>query len=137
MQNEDQKSRRKSNIVLVADDDFFMRAQVKLALENLVQVIEADSGEQVLELYKRFNPAVLLLDIHMPKMNGKLVLKDILNYDPTAYVIMLSADSQMSNVRETHAKGASGFITKPFTKEVVLKYVTPMLLFDDSAASGS
>ncbi len=121
----------KKNIILIADDDFFMRSLVKTALEDIVKVVQIESGEQVLESYKQHNPAVLLLDIHMPDKSGKQILLDILEYDPNAYVIMLSADSQIQNVRETHIKGAKGFIAKPFNKDVLMKYILPVLSFSD------
>lgn len=128
-------SSSKSNVVLVADDDFFMRSQVQLALGDIATIIEVESGDQVLESYKKTPPAVLLLDIHMPKRSGKDILKDILDYDPTAYVLMLSADSNEKNVRDSFGEGAKGFITKPFSKQTLFKYVMPALSFSDGSTS--
>lgn len=125
----------KQNIIMVADDDLFMREQVKIAFNGLAKIVEAEDGEQVLSLYKQFNPSVLLLDIHMPKKSGKIVLREILDYDEKACVIMLSADSNSKNVQESAMVGAKGFITKPFTKEVLFKYIMPALRFDDSSIS--
>ncbi len=120
---------------MVADDDLFMREQVKIAFEGIAKIIEAEDGEQVLGLYKKYNPSVLLLDIHMPKKNGKVVLHEVLEYDPGAHIIMLSADSKSKNVHETSMHGAKGFITKPFTKAVLFKYIMPALYFDDSSSN--
>ncbi len=109
--------------ILVADDDFYMRGLVKVALDGVGEIIEADSGEAVLDLYKKHSPAIVLLDIHMPKKGGKMVLEEILAHDPLAYVVMFSADAQMENVHGTTKNGAKGFIVKPFTKDKLLEYV--------------
>jgi two-component system chemotaxis response regulator CheY len=114
----------KKHTVIVADDDMFMRTQAKIALQEIAEVIEADNGATALELYKKHKPTVLLLDIHMPKQGGKDVLKDVLAFDPNAYVIMFSADAVEKNVVETKFSGARGFIAKPFTKAHLIKYVT-------------
>ncbi len=121
------------NKVLIADDDFYMRNLAKMALEEMVQVIEAENGEQALELYKEHRPNVVLLDIHMPGRNGKDVLRQVLAQDPEAYVVMMSADSVADNVIETHHAGASGFISKPFQKDVILRYLIqcPTIRFKD------
>lgn len=112
------------HIVLVADDDFYVRSLVKVALGKLVEVVEAESGELVLPLYKQHKPALVFLDIHMPKRGGLDVLKDILAIDPNAHIAMLSADSVEENVKHTYGMGAKGFVAKPFTKDALLKYVS-------------
>lgn len=109
--------------ILIADDDFFMRGQAKLALQDLGEVIEAECGETALALYKEYKPTITLLDIHMPKRSGKEVLRDILKFDRNAYVIMFSADAIPENISQAKFAGAKGFIVKPFTKAGLLKYV--------------
>jgi two-component system chemotaxis response regulator CheY len=128
----------KENVVLVAEDDPYMRNLVKLALGD-VTVIEAENGDRALELYEKHKPNVVMLDIHMPGKNGKDVLKEILEIDANAYVVMMSADSVADNVLSTHHAGAKGFVRKPFKKEVILRYLQlcPTLKFnpDDKVAS--
>ena len=109
--------------ILIADDDFFVRGQAKIALQGLMEVIEVDSGDLILDLYKKHKPTMVLLDIHMPKRDGKEVLAEILAHDPNAYVIMVSADAQAQNIQTTRFGGAKGFVAKPFTKDSLLKYV--------------
>lgn len=120
-----QRQERSQNIVLVAEDDFYMRQLVSIALEGIATVIPAESGDAVLSLYKEHNPDVLLLDIHLPKVSGKQLLAEVLAYDSGAYVVMLSADSKSDNVHGLISAGARGFVAKPFTKETLLKYLQP------------
>jgi len=109
--------------VLVAEDDFYMRSLVKAALGDVLNVVEVESGDQVLAAYKEHKPVIVLLDIHLPKKSGNEVLQDLLAHDPEAYVTILSADSALDNVKFMHGKGAKGFITKPFTRDTLVKYV--------------
>jgi DNA-binding response OmpR family regulator len=114
----------KKNIVLVADDDFYIRNIVKLALQDFAEVIEAETGEEVLALYKKHNPDVVLLDLHLPKKSGKDVLKEVLAHHAAAYVVMLSADCVVGNVKETSTDGAKSFIAKPFSKNTLLRHIS-------------
>ncbi len=121
----------KRKTIIIADDDFFMRTQAKIALESLADIIEVESGAMVLELYKQHKPELLLLDIHMPDQGGKDVLREILKHDPNAYVIMFSSDAQTQNVQQAKFAGAKGFVAKPFTKNNLLKYVKICPAFRD------
>lgn len=120
----DLRAARRENVVIVADDDMYMRMLVKKAVGANYTVIEIGDGGDVLEAYKKHVPDVLLLDIHMPNKDGTGLLQQILAIDPRAYIIMLSADSSRENVEATASRGAKGFLTKPFTKEKLQGYLT-------------
>jgi len=119
------------NRVLVADDNTFIRFLVKKWLESDAQVMEISHGKDVLDAFKQHTPDVVFLDIHLPGRNGKDILKDILAFNPNAYVVMLSADSMKENVLFAADNGAKAFITKPFTRETLHRYFTmcPTLTF--------
>jgi len=117
-----QRIGRQSNIFMVADDDMYMRSLVKSGLKELGQVIEVSDGNDVFAFYQRYNPDMLLLDIHLPSLNGQQILDQLKKLDPKAYVIMLSADSSPENVKWTHQHGAAGFLAKPFNKPKLLEY---------------
>ncbi len=117
------RARRKENIFLIADDDTFMRALVKAGLEGEGIHVEVGDGSRVMEAYERYNPDVVLLDIHLPGMSGQMVLNQIKSVDPTAHVIMLSGDSSPENVKWTHQHGARGFLVKPFSRMRLIEYI--------------
>ncbi len=119
----DMRASRRENVILVADDDMYMRTLVKKGAASIATVQEVANGNEIITAYKKHTPDILFLDIHMPGRDGTEVLHDILAIDADAYVIMLSADSSQENVAETTKKGAKGFMTKPFTKEKLLEYV--------------
>lgn len=74
--------------------------------------------------YVEHAPDIVFLDIHLPDMDGRELLKQIREFDGDAYVVMLSGDSLPRNVIETKKAGAAGFITKPFNKEKVMHYIS-------------
>lgn len=120
----DRKS-RPQNIAAIADDDMFMRC---IAKEGCIkgrckEVVEFIDGKNVVEGYKKYNPDILLLDIHLPHKSGPEILREILMIDPDAYIVMFSADNARDQVLDCLKKGAKGFITKPFTKEKLHTYI--------------
>jgi two-component system chemotaxis response regulator CheY len=114
---------RNETIFLVADDDPYMRLLVKQGLKEFGSVIEVAEGDRVAEVYKEFNPDMVLLDIHMPGLSGKDALTSVQELDPEAYIVMLSADSSAQNVQLARKNGAKGFLAKPFSKTKLLEYV--------------
>ncbi|HTK84139.1 MAG TPA: response regulator [Patescibacteria group bacterium] len=115
---------RHRNVIMIADDDMYVRKLVKKGMESHVQVNEVVDGNEVLAAYREYVPDVVFLDIHMPSKDGTEVLKELLIADPQAYVIMLSADSSLSNVEWSMRQGAKGFLTKPFTRGKLLEYIS-------------
>jgi two-component system chemotaxis response regulator CheY len=123
----DIRATRRENVIVVADDDMYMRMLVKKGVGTNFTVIEIADGSEILAAYKNNVPDVLFLDIHMPNMDGTNVLQQILALDPKAYIVMLSADSSRENVEQTAQKGAKGFLTKPFTKERLQEHLNKCL----------
>lgn len=117
-----QRVLRNQKIFLIADDDMYMRTLAKTGLKEIGTVVEIATGNDVTEAYKKHNPDMVLLDIHLPGLSGQEILRQLTDLDPKAYVVMLSADSSPENVRWTHQHGAKGFLAKPFGKSKLLEY---------------
>ena len=77
----------------------------------------------VLKFYHEHNPDILFLDIHMPGRTGLDLINEILEIDPDAYIIILSADSSADNVVKAINKGAIGFLSKPPAKDRMQQYI--------------
>jgi two-component system, chemotaxis family, chemotaxis protein CheY len=118
-----QRLARQEKIIIVADDDMYVRTVACAALKGAGTVVEVSEGNQAIEAYLEHNPDMLLLDIHMPGKDGQEVLGKIGILDPKAYVVMLSADSSADNVKWAQQHGAKGFLTKPFNKTKLWEYV--------------
>jgi len=66
-------------------------------------------------MYKEYKPDLVLLDINMPKMNGVEVLKQIIEFDNQARVIMVSIEDDNDTIDDCTKFGALKYITKPFS----------------------
>lgn len=111
------RRQREERVVMVADDDMFMRSLVAKAFRNKARVVEVDNASAVVDTYLEQLPDVLFLDIHMPGGSGLDVMSELRSFDDTAYVIIISSDSVKDNVLDAKKYGAKGFVAKPFTAE--------------------
>ena len=119
----ERRGARRENIIIVADDDMYMRLLVKTGIGDKATVHEISNGDEVLGAYKEYAPNMVFLDIHLPGRSGTTILDEILAADPEAFVVMLSADSSRKNVAETAQQGAKGFLTKPITDARLQEYL--------------
>ncbi len=108
--------------VLIVDDAAFMRVSIKnMLVKNGYEVIgEAENGKVGVQKYQELGPDIVTMDITMPEMDGLTSLKKILEADPKANIVMISAMGQESMVREAVLSGAKGFIVKPFKEDVII-----------------
>ncbi|SFC91515.1 response regulator [Clostridium uliginosum] len=109
--------------VLIVDDSMFIRVTLRTMLEkNGFKVVgEAENGRVAIDKYKELKPDIVTMDITMPEMEGIESLQKIIEIDPDAKVIMLSAVGQEDNVKTSIMLGAKTFIVKPFKEEHLLK----------------
>jgi len=107
--------------ILIADDSLFMRKILKDILSEDYKVVEADSGAKALEQFEKEKPDLILLDIIMPKgeEEGVRVLRSIIEKDPEAQVVMITAIGQEAIIEECRKLGAKDYIVKPFDAKMV------------------
>ena len=127
------RAKRKHNVVLIADDDLFIRKIIKNGLSGLTDVIEVDDGKDVEKAYINHEPDIVFLDIHLPHKSGIDIIASLKAIDADAHIIMLSADSTAENVSTAIHRGAQGFLTKPFPHGRLLDYFhkCPTIAFRD------
>lgn len=114
--------------ILVVDDSAFMRMRTANLLKGAgYEVLEAENGRVAVEVYKRSRPAVVLMDITMPEMDGLEALRAIREVDREANVVMLSALAQSSVVMEAIRAGARDFVVKPYQPDRLLFAVGKVL----------
>jgi two-component system chemotaxis response regulator CheY len=115
--------------VLVVDDAAFMRMAIKNILykNGFEDVEEAANGVECMQKYKELRPDIVTMDITMPEMTGLEALKSIIEFDPNAKVVMVSAMGQEVLIRESIMNGAKSFIVKPFKEDHVVKTLNKIL----------
>ncbi len=108
--------------VLVVDDAPFLRMMVsKLLTENGYEIAgEAENGEDAIQKYKELKPDIVTMDITMPVKTGLEALREIIEYDKDAKVVMVTAMGQQSMVFEAIQLGAKSFIVKPFKDDIFI-----------------
>jgi two-component system chemotaxis response regulator CheY len=100
--------------VLIVDDSGLARRGTRRILESAgFDVVEAEDGLSALEKYFIEKPEVVVLDLVMKGMYGLDVLAKLRQMDPSARVIVVSADIQTSSRELVTAGGAAAFLTKP------------------------
>ena len=116
---------RKDLKVLVVDDSITVRELMKQQLrENGIQNLnEAKNGTEAVQKYKTFLPDLVFLDINMPELSGVQVLAKIMEFNPNAYVIMLSSLGTKEKITETLELGAKNFLMKPIENENLEKII--------------
>lgn len=117
--------------ILIIEDDPGIRTVLRLALKGAgySSILEADRGDEGLELARREQPALVLLDLMLPGLDGLSVCREIRRCEPIAAtpVIMLTAKSAESDVVAGLELGADDYVTKPFSKAILLARVKAAL----------
>jgi putative two-component system response regulator len=122
-------------IILVDDDPANLRIGSNV-LETQYDVATAPSAAKLFSLLENNNPAIILLDIEMPEMNGYEVIK-ILKSKPQTKgipVIFLTARSESEDEIKGLSLGAVDYVTKPFKPALLLKRMETHLMLEKQAA---
>ncbi len=116
--------------VLVCDDSILSRKKLMDSLKELgcTNITEAVDGEDVVNKYKENPTTIVFLDIVMPKKDGIDALKEILDFDSEAKVIMASSVGTQSYLKEAIQAGAKDFLQKPMDKEQLKKIITNVII---------
>ena len=115
--------------LLVVDDEIEICEFLKAFFEDRdFEVRTALSGEEALRAVEKVKPHIVLLDIHMPGMDGMNVLKELKSRDPKLKVIMVTAIETRDRIEEAVRLGADNYITKPLSLEYLEKDVQDKIM---------
>jgi two-component system, OmpR family, alkaline phosphatase synthesis response regulator PhoP len=116
-------STRKVNVthkILICDDEPYIRLLIEQTLEDLeeqgVEIVTASNGAEALEIVKEERPALVFLDVMMPRISGFEVCRAI-KFDlhlNDVYVVILTAKGQTIDRALGEQVGADAYMTKPF-----------------------
>ena len=112
--------------VLLADDNKVVRKEYKRLLEmesDLSVIGEAKNGREAVALAKKLRPALVLMDVAMPLLNGLQATCQILRAVPATKVLMLSAHSDEAYVVEAINSGAKGYLIKQTSADTVCEAI--------------
>ena len=118
------------SLVLVADDDADVRELVVFRLERAgYPVITAGDGELALELARERRPAVCVIDVMMPGLDGYELTKRLRSSPETegALIVLLTASVQEAEVKRGFDAGADDYVTKPFSPSELVERLAAAL----------
>jgi DNA-binding response OmpR family regulator len=118
-----------TSTVLVVDDDRLIRILLKRALEAVgLNVMEADTGQRALAQADLCRPSLVLLDYHLPDLDGPEVARALRAALGTAVpILLLTASQDAGQLREALEAGANGYVSKPVDARTVTSRVRAAL----------
>jgi two-component system chemotaxis response regulator CheY len=117
--------------LLIVDDSSVVRRAIERDLESvgITHVDQAATGEDAVNLYSVKLHDVVTLDITMPGMDGLTCLDKIMEINPNARVLIISALRDKATALDAIKRGASGFLCKPISPSELREAFT--LLIED------
>ncbi len=102
--------------ILICDDSMLIRKKLHDCLEGFCchDVLEASNGQEAIDLYKANNPDLVFMDMIMPVKSGIEAVTEIVQFDPSAKVVIISTVGTKTNLKKALEAGAYDFIQKPF-----------------------
>lgn len=119
----------KAKILVVDDSPTHLKLASDPLMENGYQVVTASDGEEAIAKAENEKPALMVLDVIMPKMNGFQVCRKIKTTPELREikVIMCTSKTQESDKFWGKKQGADAYLTKPFTDDELLGAVSELL----------
>lgn len=116
--------------IVIADDEPYIVRSLSFILQRAdIPFDVARNGEEALQKVRQHTPAILFLDIMMPKISGFDVCAQI-KKDPdtrSTHIIMLTAKGEEEDKQKGLSAGADEYITKPFSPREILARVSKLL----------
>lgn len=113
-----------TRVILIDDDtDTLEIFQDYLEMKGIEVVETGNNGKTAVELYLKHKPEIVLLDVMMPEYDGYFALKNILNNDTNAKIIMVTADKTADTRKKLIELKASGILYKPYEIKTVLETI--------------
>jgi len=99
--------------LLIVDDNADIRNMIKDILNSTFdEIIEHDDGEFVERVFSKEKPDYILMDVKMNKVDGFTATKNVLNYDSSAKIVIISQHNDDQTINEAYSAGAIKFIGK-------------------------
>lgn len=108
-------------ILVVDDDEVFRRRLSRAFIERGLSVLEASGGEKAIQLARKNKIKNVILDLKMPGMLGLEILKELLAYDETIKIVILTGYGSIATAVEAVKLGAVNYLTKPIDPDTILK----------------
>jgi DNA-binding NarL/FixJ family response regulator len=115
-----------TSTILIVDDHPVVRTGLRSLLSNYAHLSvagEAGTADEAIDLYRRLDPDVVLLDIRLGAGSGLAVLDELLDIDPEARVLMLSSFDDEEYLTRSLRTGAAGYVLKADSDEMLVNAI--------------
>jgi DNA-binding response OmpR family regulator len=124
--------------ILVVEDDPSVQKALKRMFETEGYTVEVQgNGRSALESFQASPPAVIILDLRLPKLSGSDLCKEVKAQAPTLPIVVLSATTDVSDKVLLLELGADDYVTKPFSPRELLARVRAALRHTSRTANVS
>jgi CheY-like chemotaxis protein len=113
--------------VLICDDEPSLRELIRVSLEGPYSIVEANDGEECLEVARRVRPDVMILDMMMPRRNGLEVLTEMRSDEHLSDMPVIVLTAQPATREEALRARADLVIVKPFEPDEITAAVEEVL----------
>ena len=114
---------QRARIIIVDDDQAWVQSVAQLLDDAGLSVQAAYDGEQALDLLSTEDPSLVILDFHMPRINGLELLRQFREHDSHTPVLMISAEDQVSMQDRAMSEGATAFLRKPISASLLTRAI--------------
>ncbi len=112
--------------ILIGDDSILARKQLKdiISMSGSPIFFDASNGQEAIDIYKKEHPDLVFLDIVMPVKDGNAAIREIIEFDKDADIIIVSSVGTQSQLKAAIETGARDFIQKPLNADQVRHIIT-------------
>lgn len=107
---------------LIVDDVTNMRGFLTSSLRSIdiLNVRDASNAKDGIKMFEEKRPDIMFLDLDMPDIGGMTALRSLKQKDPSAFIVIVSGESKIENVKEALKLGAKGFVVKPYSMQKII-----------------
>lgn len=112
-------------IVYIEDNmiNHILMRNIVARMKSNIKIIEATQGRIGIDLVKHHNPDVVLLDMHLPDIDGDVIMDNLRKWKPDIKVIIISADDSIETKKRMKMRGISEYVPKPIDTSLMMKLI--------------
>lgn len=127
----------KERILYIEDEIFLARIVTETLQRRGYELMHRKDGTRINELIKSFDPAILVLDVMLPHIDGFSVGSAVRNLHPKLPIIYVTAKTQTADVLDGFSAGGTDYLKKPFSVEELVVRIENQLRLATVAAAGA
>jgi two-component system chemotaxis response regulator CheY len=108
-----------SGRLLIVDDSSTVRRSIErhILSDQVTEIYQAANGREAMELFERYRPEFVTMDLTMPEMDGLTCISKMMAMKPDTRLMVISALGDAETAIEAVERGANEYIVKPFSAE--------------------